>query len=97
MIEEGTLKALERTATALSDAELRVERAAVSLDERQDGEPVTRVILLLNDPSGETWDVDRIRELRNALGRAATELGLPPVSMTLVPESEAEFVEPFVS
>jgi len=57
---------------------------------------VTRVLLLLSDPPGDTWDVDRIRELRLALGRKATQLDLPPVTLTLVAESEAEAEEAFV-
>jgi hypothetical protein len=74
---------------------LRVRRAAITLDERQDGEPVTRALLLVDDPQGDTWNVEAVRELRGALGRKATELDLPPVSLTLVPASEAKFVEPF--
>ena len=65
------------------------------LDERRDGEPVTRVTLLVTDPTTETWDVGRVRDLRHALGHRAAELGLPAVSLTLVPESEAEVVEAF--
>lgn len=86
---------LEQFATSYSDPDLTVYRAAVALDERQDGEPVTRVVLLLNEPVDETWDAGRIRELRHTLGRKATELGLPSVSLTLVPESEAELVDAF--
>lgn len=84
---------LERFAASYEDPELRVHRAAVALDERQDGEPVTRVVLLLDEPSAETWPPERVRELRHALGRKATELGLPSVSVTLVPESEAELLD----
>lgn len=86
---------LERFAIKYRDEALVLHRAAVAVDERQDGEPVTRVVLLLDDPAGETWDVDQVQELRTALGRKATELGLPPVSVTLVPQSEAELVEAF--
>jgi hypothetical protein len=53
-------------------------------------------MLLLSDPVDETWDVDRIRELRMTLGRKAVELGLPAVSLTLVAESDPEAVEAFV-
>jgi hypothetical protein len=45
------------------------------------------VLLLLTDPSGDTWDVDHIRALRQTLGRKATDLELPPVTLTLVAEN----------
>lgn len=90
---DGTMGELKTFATSYRDREFVVHRAAVALDERQDGEPVTRVALLLDDPAGDTWDVDQVQELRTALGRKATELGLPPVSVTLVPESEVGLVE----
>jgi len=77
------------------DEAFNVRKAAVSFDERQDGELVSRVLLLLSDPAGDTWEVDRIRELRLALGRKATELKLPPVTLTLVAESEVEAAEAF--
>lgn len=86
---------LEHFATSVRTSGLAVHRAAVALDERQDGEPVTRTVLLVSEPEGETWDIDDVRELRRALGHKATELGLPPVSLTLVPESEAELIEAF--
>ncbi len=86
---------LERYAAQLSAGDIAAHRAVVALDERQDGEEVTRVILLVSDPDGDTWDVEQVRGLRDELGRKATELGLPPVSLTLVPESEAELVEAF--
>jgi hypothetical protein len=76
--------------TGYEDGDLAVHRATVRLDERQDGEPVTRVVLLLSDPSGDTWDIDAVRALPHARGRRATELELPAVTVTLVPESEAE-------
>lgn len=96
MTDEGTAVAeLAEFATGYSDSELTVLKAAVSMDERQDGELVARVLLLLSDPAGDTWDVDHVRELRLALGRKATELGLPPVSLTLVAQREAEATEAF--
>jgi ABC-type Fe3+/spermidine/putrescine transport system ATPase subunit len=49
--------------------------------------------LLLEDPVRDTWDPARVGELRRELGRRATELGLPAVSVTLVPVSEADLVE----
>jgi hypothetical protein len=67
----------------------------VSLDENQEGYPVTRMVLLLGDPGGDTWEVEHIRELRQTLGRKATDLELPPVTLTLVAESEREAVDAF--
>ena len=64
-------------------------------DIRQDGEPVTRILLVLSDPTGDTWDTDRIRSLRTVMGRRATELDLPPVSLTLIAESEPEATDAF--
>jgi hypothetical protein len=90
MFGEVDTRKLAEFVTGYQDGELEVHRATVRIDERQDGEPVTRVVLLLSDPSGDTWDVDTVRALRQALGRRATELELPAVSVTLVPESEAE-------
>jgi hypothetical protein len=95
MVDEAATAELERFATAYRDANLDVKRATAALDERRDGERVTRVALLLNEPADDTWDIDSVRELKQALGRKATELDLPPVSVTLVPESEAELVEAF--
>jgi hypothetical protein len=95
MVRDVAVKELEEFAVRDHDLDLTVHRALVALDERQDGETVTRVTLLLDEPAGDTWDVDRVRDLRQALGRKATELGLPPVTLTLVPQSEAELVEAF--
>lgn len=93
-IHPGTTQ-LEEFARDYRGADLEILHAVAALDERQDGEPVTRVALLLNDPVRDTWSVDGVRDLRRALGRRATELGLPSVSLTLVPESEAETVAEF--
>lgn len=73
--------------------ELRTHDARVYLNARQDGELVTRVVLVVDDPAGDTWDLDAVTALRRALGRKATELGLPTVSLTLIPQSEAELIE----
>jgi hypothetical protein len=81
---------LEEFATGWDAGGIGVRRASARLDERLDGEPVTRVMLLVSDPVGPTWDVAAVRDLRTALGRRATQLDLPPVSVTLVPEAEAE-------
>lgn len=95
MVDDAPVAELVEFATSYRDETFSVHKVSISLDEGQDGEPVTRVLLLLSDPAGDTWDVDRIRELRLALGRKATELGLPPVSLTLVAESEVEAEEAF--
>ncbi len=95
MVDDPLTWELAQFATNYRDENLVVHRAAVAPGERQDGEPVTRVVLLLNEPTDETWDVDQVRELRTVLGRKATDLGLPAVSLTLVPESEAELIEAF--
>lgn len=95
MTDAGATHELETFAIGYRDDEIEVRRAIAALDERRDGEPVTRVTLLVTDPTKETWDVGRVRELRYQLGCRAGELGLPAVSLTLVPESEAEVVEAF--
>jgi len=96
MVEDrGPANELEEFAASYAVGDVSVRRAEATSDVRQDGDPVTRILLLLSDPEEETWDVDRVRELRVALGRKATELGLPPVSMTLVAESDAEAVDAF--
>lgn len=78
-----------------SGSALRVVLALAEVTENSAGEPVTRLTLLLPDPELDTWDVDSIRDLRLALGKRATDLDLPPVSLTLVPESEKGEIEAF--
>lgn len=95
MAAEDALGELERFATGVGLSGLRVHRASVALDARQDGELVTRVALLVDEPDADTWDVEAVQELRTALARKATELDLPPLSLTLVPEGEADLVEAF--
>lgn len=95
MVDDASVAKLVEFITSYGDDTFSVLNASISIDEGQDGELVTRVLLLLSDPSGDTWDVDRIREMRLALGRRATELGLPPISLTLVAESEVEAEETF--
>lgn len=95
MNDAGRTAKLERFAAEYERGDLAVRRAAITPDVRQDGEPVTRVLLLLTDPVTDTWDIDGIRELRVVLGREATNLGLPPVSLTLVAESDAEASDAF--
>jgi uncharacterized protein (DUF2126 family) len=96
MADSTALDDLGDYATGVAVPGLTIHQAAVALDERLDGDPVTRVSLLVDDPSGDTWEVSAIRDLREILGRKATELGLPLVSVTLIPKSEAETVEAFV-
>ncbi|HEU4905184.1 MAG TPA: hypothetical protein VFT19_03595 [Solirubrobacterales bacterium] len=98
MVHETPTAELERFATGVEVEGLAVHKAAVSLDERQDGEPVTRVTLLVNDPSPgkDTWDFTAVRELKRQLARRATALDLPSTSVTLVPDSQAKLVESFV-
>jgi hypothetical protein len=95
MADDGRTAELAELAESYSNDVLEIKRALVSSDENQDGEPVTRVLLLLTDPSGDTWDVDHIRALRQTLGRKATDLELPPVTLTLVAESERDAVDAF--
>jgi hypothetical protein len=97
MPSERDLHELQDFAVSVAPGGLTVHRALAALDERQDGEPVTRLVLLLNEPSGDTWEVKLVQELRTLLARKATELRLPPVSLTLVPESEAEVLEGFAA
>lgn len=74
---------------------LRVHAATLGLDERRDGEPVTRIALLVDDPEGDTWALDSVLALRRALARRAAELELPMVAVSLVPESDADSRESF--
>lgn len=97
MAERAQIEELERFATSVEIENLKVRKASVFLDERQDGEPVTRITLLVDDPGeGEdTWQFDAVRELKDKLTRKTIELGLPAASVTLVPDSEAGLVEAF--
>jgi hypothetical protein len=95
MADIGRIAALAEFAESYSHQVLAIKTGLVSLDENQEGEPVSRVLLLLTDPTGDTRDVDHIRELRQTLGRKATELELPPVTLTLVAEREREAVDAF--
>lgn len=74
---------------------IKVHQVSLALDERLDGEAVTRVLLLVEDPKKQTWDLESVTQLRMALARFATEIGLPPVSISLVPEAEAASVPGF--
>lgn len=89
------MRALEEFAVTYRSDEIAVRRAVVALDVQRDGEPVTRVTLLVNDPAAETWGLKQVWDLEEALARRAVALDLPWVSITLVPDSEAELVEAF--
>jgi hypothetical protein len=52
MVDESAATALEAFAESYPDDKLGIRKAAFALDGRQDGEPVSRVSLLLNDPPG---------------------------------------------
>ena len=96
MSEDDTrITELAGFARQLSVEPVRVHKVRVLLDETQDGDPVVRVLLLLSDPPADTWPVPAIRELRSDIARKATELGLPPVSLTLVAEREREEQDAF--
>lgn len=81
---------LARRAAVVAPPGIEVLRAEGRLDERLDGEPVVRLTLVLADPAAghDTWDLDAVNELRNALNREALGREMPPVSMTLVAVSE---------
>jgi hypothetical protein len=97
MANETAIAELERFATEMEVEGLEVHKATVVLDERLDGEQLTRITLLVSDPEPgrETWEFDSVRELKRELARKATEIDLPSISVTLVPNSEAELVEAF--
>lgn len=92
---DEALKELKLYASTTHDGLLNVYDAAISLDERRDGEAITKVALLLDDPDADTWGFEMIQALRAAIARKGTELGLPRVSLTLVPRSEADLVPAF--
>jgi hypothetical protein len=95
MSEAEALNELKASAQGWTNPALTVRRAHVIVDENRDGDPITRVLLLVTDPEKDTWDVAQVRELRQSLGRRATQLDLPPVSLTLVAESERDDAEVF--
>jgi len=88
-------EALKHFAEQIDLGEIVVRRASAEPDIRQDGSPVTRMMLVLKDPDGDTWGVEPLRELRTVLGRKAVELGLSGVSLTLLDESGPEAAEQF--
>lgn len=86
---------LEQFATSCAEGDLAVRRAEAAPDVRQNGDPVTRILSLVSDPDADTWGLDHVSKLRLALGQKATELGLPPVNVTLLAESDAEAADAF--
>jgi hypothetical protein len=92
---EEALKRFSDFAVGLEVEGMKVHQVSLALDERLDGDPVTRVLLLVDDPKKQTWDLDSVTALRTALARFATEIGLPTVSISLVPEAEADSVPSF--
>jgi hypothetical protein len=92
---DEAVRELKLYASAAHEGLLNVYDAAISLDERRDGEAITKVTLLLDDPAADTWGFEMVQALRAAIERKATALGLPRVSLTLVPRSEADLVPAF--
>lgn len=86
---------LERFATTYRDGDVVVRKAHATFDSQLDGEPVTRLALLLDDPVGETWEFAALRAFERQVRVKAVELELPWVSMTYVPVSEAYLVPAF--
>ena len=97
MTEADALDRLKSSAEGWNTPSLAAKQAYAALDENREGEAITRVLLLVSDPEEDTWDVDLVRELRQSLGKLATELRLPPVSLTLVAESERDEAEVFAT
>jgi len=95
MASNEHLAELERWATSRSAPDLKILRAKASVDESEDGSEITRIVLLLSDPDQDTWSVPTVRDLRLEFGKKATELDLPPVSLSLIPESEEEDLKIF--
>ncbi len=92
---EGAVKEFDDFLYGTEIEGLKVHRSIVAFDEPRDGEAVARVLLLVDDPIEQTWELESVMELRSAAARKATEVGLPPISVSLVPESEADSVADF--
>jgi hypothetical protein len=96
LLGERRAEALEELAEFAIRSEpqaLGIKQVRWRLDDRQDGEPVTRLLLLVDDPHGPTWDLAAVQDLRERISRKAAELELPPVSISLVPESDRDAVD----
>lgn len=93
LLGERRAEALEELAMFATQGEfsdLGIKQIRLRTEERQDGEPVTRLLLLVDDPHGPTWDLDAVSGLREKLSRRAAELDLPALSISLVPESDRD-------
>ena len=90
---EEALEQLLAFARDYRNETIAVRQAVGAFDERLDGEPVTRLTLLLDDPDDDTWNLDGLRKLRSDVGRHGTSLQLPTVALTLVAKSEAAAVD----
>lgn len=96
--ESEQLRELETRASLYRDAEngVNVERARAAIDVSLDGEPITRLTILLDDPrNGETWPLAAITQLQHVLSADADQLDLPRVSTAFVAKSEAPYVDVF--
>lgn len=91
--ETGALRELEEYARRYAAGGLRARGAHAYPDVRRDGEPVTRVLLVLDDPAGDTWDLAAVTELRRAMNRKAAALGLPAAVLSLIPSRETELID----
>jgi hypothetical protein len=93
LLGEPRTEALEELAKFATQGEfqdLGIRQIRLRSEESQDGEPITRLLLLVDDPSGPTWELEAVSDLRDKLSRRATELGLPALSISLVPESDRD-------
>lgn len=95
MSSDTDLRKLEQFSAAQRFDEFEVKRAVAEIGERRSGESVTRLTLLLSDPTADTWNSGDVSKLRDSVARRAAVLGLPEVVLTLVPVAEAEAVEAF--
>lgn len=96
LLGELRREALEELAEWALQSELAgvsIQQIKLALDERRDGEPVVRALLLVDSPRGPTWDLDAVSKLRESLSRKATELNLPAISVSLVPENDRDAAE----
>jgi hypothetical protein len=88
MYEEAAVVEFTKFAKGWSTTALSVREAQARLSADREGEPVLRVRLLMTDPDGVTWDLDPLTEMKRALRRKATELGLPFASFNMIAERE---------
>src|SRR5271155_5795850 len=86
--EEAAVVEFTKFAKGWSTTGLSVRDAQARLAAYLEGEPIMRVRLLMTDPEGVTWDLDPLTEMKSALRRKATELGLPFASFNMIAERE---------